>query len=168
MKEARKKGVPVNYLVMASLVSLGYSENDAYIVAFPENLALSPNQNKSIRENIITSSKFKDLLSDSVAAVNLVPTEDEALMDKEKTARLIMQAAMKQPFDSKERIEGLMKYSDLMGYKREDVEGDATENIHFYLPLKCSQCPLLKEHNEGRRKPVRPVEMGALLKKEGV
>gem|GEM_PF-5619585 len=54
-----------------------------------------------------------------------------------------MTTALKLPPDSKERIEGLMKYSDLMGYKKDEVESDNTDTINFFLPLKCDKCPLL-------------------------
>lgn len=80
-----------------------------------------------------------------------------------------MKAAMKQPADSKERIEGLMKYSDLIGYKKNDVDDDSTENIHFYLPIKCHQCPLFSYYNQflkdnGERE-IRPVEMEGIIRK---
>ena len=59
--EAKKLNVTIQYLVMADLMSIGYSENDAYIIAYPENEALSVQQNNSIRNNIVESVKFKKL-----------------------------------------------------------------------------------------------------------
>ena len=129
--EAKKLNVTTQYLVMADLCAIGYSESDAYTIAYPENAALSVQQNNSIRSNIVESAKFKKLLAARSetrreAASVFATVNDEELLGKEQTARLIMQAAMKQPSDSKERIEGLMKYSDLMGYKKDDVDGDET------------------------------------------
>ena len=93
---------------------------------------------------------------------------DDDLLDKRTTAKLILKTALKLPIDSKERIEGLMKYSELMRYKNDDVEGSVTDNIHFFLPMKCSQCPLLKAYNDNKRSngedAVRPDEMGHIIK----
>lgn len=167
-KEAKNKKVPVNYLVMADLMNIGYSEMDAYTIAYPENTILSIGQSNSIRENIVKSSKFRNLLNltGKIASDGLIP--DDELIDKTKTAKLIMSAALRFPSDSKERIEGLMKYSDLMGYKREEAEDDPLDYISFFLPQKCSRCPLLAEYNKAHpRKPVSPVEMEAKTRKEG-
>lgn len=168
-KEAKKLGTTVQYMVMADLVSIGYSEQDAYTIAYPENIALSAAQNKTIRENITASQTFRSLLERRTE--KNVPSEislpDVELMGKEQTARLIMQSAMKQPSDSKERIEGLMKYSDLMGYKKEDA-GDTRDTIMFAFPIKCYQCPLLYSYNEYRKqngeRELRPVEMDRVIR----
>ena len=80
---------------------------------------------------------------------------------------MILAAAKNLPENSKERIEGLMKYSDLMGYKKDDVEGDVTNNISFVFPLKCNQCPLLYSYNdylkENKIQEVKPVEMSRIM-----
>ena len=60
--EAKKLNVTVQYLVMADLMAVGYSENDAYSIAYQENEGLSVQQNNSIRGTIIESVKFKKLL----------------------------------------------------------------------------------------------------------
>lgn len=170
-KVAKKFGAPVNYIVLADLIALGYSESDAYTIAYPENLALSAMQNKRIRENVIESNKFKLVLEarQERHADEHSASTDAELIDKEQTAKLIMKAAMKQPADSKERIEGLMKYSDLMGYKKNDVDDDSTDTIHFYLPIKCHQCPLFSYYNqflkEQGEKEIRPVEMEGIIRK---
>ena len=52
--EAKKLNATVQYLVFADLLSIGYSEDDAYAIAYPENTALSAQQNNSIKK---TSSK---------------------------------------------------------------------------------------------------------------
>ena len=159
--------VPVNYIVMADLISLGYSENDAYTISYPENAALSAQQNRNIREQIVLSEKFKKVLEKKMDESNVSGHGDE-LMGKEQTARLIMQAAMKQPADSKERIEGLMKFSDLMGYKKDEVDADPNDTITFAFPIKCYQCPLLHSYNEFRKengsKEIRPVEMERIIR----
>lgn len=172
-KEANKYKVPVQYLLMADLCALGYTEVDAYNIAYPENSILSLQQNKGIRENILLSAKFKKVAEARYEIINHKQTEkasakDNELMDKRQTAKLIMTAAMKQPADSKERIEGLMKFSDLMGYKKDDVSTGMAENINFFFPLKCNQCPLLYAYNEEMKKQgeqkTQPVEMERVIR----
>ena len=63
-KEAKKLNVTVQYLIFADLCALNYSEEDAYAIAYPENESLSQQQNKSIRDNIVQSAKFKKLFED--------------------------------------------------------------------------------------------------------
>lgn len=168
--EARKLGVSVQHMLLADLMSLGYSEADAYAVAFPENAALSAQQNKAMRAKITSASRFRTLLDERMEkhkGDGVTAIADTELIDKEQTAKMILAAAKKLPGDSKERIEGLMKYSDLMGYKKEDVEGDVTDNISFVFPLKCNQCPLLYSYNNYLREngltELKPVEMNRVL-----
>ena len=96
----------------------------------------------------MASPYFKQLLEQRTSVRKYTDTETiSELKDKRETARLILKAAMAQDPESKERIEGLMKYSDLMGYKKEEV-ADEIDNINFFFPLKCNQCPLLYAYNE--------------------
>ncbi len=172
-KEAKKLGVPVQYMVMADLCLLGYTEADAYAIAYAaDNAMLSAAQSRNVMDGIFRSAKYKKTYAARAAAhsatVRSADGDDEKLLDKIQTARLIMRAAMKQPSDSKERIEGLMKYSDLMGYKRDDVEDPGEDCIHFFLPLKCDMCPLLQAFNESREshsEAIKPVEMGNTISK---
>ena len=149
-KQAKKLGVSESYMVFADLLFLGYSDYDAYTIAFPENAALSAVRNRRIREDTLQSPTFKKLQEQRAEAhKHVTPTlTNTELMDKRETAEHIMRAAMAQPSDSKERIEGLMKYSDLMGYKKEEMAEEAVDNINFFFPLKCNQCPLLYAYNK--------------------
>ena len=171
VKEAKKLNVTIQYLVYADLMSIGYSENDAYIIAYPENTALSAQQNKSIRDTIINSAKFKKLLEDRRTRVKEgiatpVSLEEVELVGSEEVLKEILRSAKQQPVGSKERADLYAKYNDIKK-ECEQVQNDETDNINFMLPLKCSQCPLLyaynyylKEHGE---KEVRPVEMNAIM-----
>jgi hypothetical protein len=53
MKQAKKLGVPENQVLLADLISIGYSETDAFTIAYPENAALSANQKKSIQDSVL-------------------------------------------------------------------------------------------------------------------
>lgn len=167
-KQAKKLGCTEQQIVLADLISIGYSESDAYAIAYPENAALSAHQNRNIREKILSSQKFKSVLEErsEMNGGDCAVATDE-LLDKTQIAQLIMQSALKQPANSKERIEGLMKYSDLMGYKKEDT-GETTDSITFAFPIKCYQCPLLHTYNEFRKKngekELKPVEMDRVIR----
>ena len=115
--EAKKLNVTVQYLVMADLMAVGYSENDAYTIAFPENAALSVQQNNSIRNNILDSAKFKKLfesrrsrVKDGVAAP--VKLEEVELVSTEEVMKEILRSAKQQPVGTKERADLYAKYNE--------------------------------------------------------
>ncbi len=173
--EAKKLSVTVQYLAMADLMSIGYSEQDAYTIAFSENEALAKQQNDSIRKSIVESAKFKKLLDnrkqrvkDGVATP--VELEDIELVSTEEVLKEILRSAKQQPAGSKERADLYAKYNDI---KKENEQGteDETDAINFHFPVKCSQCPLLYAYNEEAKKCkdekgniIRPVEMGRVIK----
>lgn len=171
IREAKKLNVTVQYMIMADLMAVGYSENDAYTVAYPENAALSAQQNNSIRKNIVESVKFKKLLDTRRSRVKEgiatpVSLDEVELVGTEEVLKEILRSAKQQPVGSKERADLYAKYNDIKK-ESEQVETDETDNINFFFPLKCHQCPLLyayndylKEHGEQE---VRPVEMGRIM-----
>lgn len=168
--EAAKLGITQQQLVMADLMCVGYSEEEAYCAVNPDKWHMS--EDRITREAKLETEKpnFKKAYAERIAlhkengiSMDGVLAADE-LLDKRSTAKLILNAALKQPANSKERIEGLMKYSDLMRYKSDEVEGSTTDTIHFFLPMKCGQCPLLKNYNEKAESPIRPDEMGRIIK----
>ena len=167
--KAKKYGASFRDLIMADLVGIGYSESDAYAIAYCDIMPMQVYQVRDAREKILKKAGYKRALAarlEQQKNIEHLPVEGEDdLMDKRKTAKLIMNAAMKQPLDSKERIDGLMKYADIMGYKRDVEESDVTENISFFFPLKCNQCPLLMAYNDAQSKKgeIKPVEMGRII-----
>ena len=169
--EAKKLNVPIQYLVMADLLAIGYSENDAYTIAYPENAALSLQQNASIRNNIIESAKFKKLVENRRSRVKdgiatPVMLDEIELVGTDEVLKEILRSAKQQPIGSKERAELYAKYNDIKK-ESEQVSADETDTINFVLPLKCNQCPLLYAYNDYLKehglKEVRPVEMGRVI-----
>ena len=169
--EAKKLNVTVQYLAMADLMAVGYSENDAYIIAYPENEGLSVQQNNSIRTNIIESVKFKKLLEnrrtrvkDGVAAP--VMLDEVELVGTEEVMKEILRSAKQQPIGSKERADLFAKYNEIKTKNEQGVEDD-TDNINFVFPLKCNQCPLLYSYNEYLKEhgevEIRAVEMNRIM-----
>ena len=170
--EAKKLNVTLAYLVMADLMAIGYSENDAYVIAYPENEALAQQQNNSIRQNIVESAKFKKLLETRRARVKdgiatPISLDEVELVGTEEVLKEILRSAKQQPVGSKERADLYAKYNDIKNESEQGVE-DETDAIEFHFPLKCNQCPLLYSYNEEMKKQhgteIKPVEMGRVIK----
>lgn len=172
LNEAKRLGIKPEWLIAADLITVGYTEDDAFEISHSRiSMTKSALQNDNIKREMLGSPVFRKALETRMEAHRenaAVVGADSELIDKTQTAKLIMKAAMKQPNDSKERIEGLMKYADIMGYKRDDVETGMDESISFFLPLKCDQCPLLKAYNKEQERhggeAIRPVEMSHVIK----
>ncbi len=170
--EAKKLNVTVQYLVMADLMAVGYSENDAYSIAYQENEGLSVQQNNSIRGTIIESVKFKKLLEnrrsrvkDGVATPVLL--DEVELVGTEEVMKEILRSAKQQPVGSKERADLFAKYNEIKTKTEQGVEDD-TDNINFVFPLKCNQCPLLYSYNEYLKEhgdiEIRAIEMNRIMR----
>lgn len=170
--EAKKLNVTIQYLIFADLCAIGYSEKDAYTIAYPENEALSVQQNNSIISNIVESVKFKKLLDNRKQRVKdgsatPVSLDEVELVGTEEVLKEILRSAKQQPVGSKERADLYAKYNDI---KKDNEQGteDETDTINFVFPLKCSQCPLLYAYNEYQKEndktEVRPIEMGRIMK----
>ena len=173
--EAKKLNVTTQYMVMADLMAIGYSEEDAYTIAYPENEAMSVQQNTGVRTNIIESAKFKKLLEARRTRVKEgiatpIQLEEVELVGTEEVLKEILRSAKQQPVGSKERADLYAKYNDIRKENEQGTE-DETDTINFMFPLKCNQCPLLFAYNEEMKKCtdekgdiIRPVEMNRVIK----
>ena len=171
--EAKKLKVSTQYLVFADLCAIGYSEDDAYSISYPENEGLSVQQNNSIRKSIVESSKFKKLLENRLSRVKEgvatpIHLDEVELIGTEEVLKEILRSAKQQPVGSKERADLYAKYNDI---KRENEQEtiEETDSINFALPLKCNQCPLLMTYNdflkEHKLQQVKPVEMDKIMRR---
>ena len=154
-KEAKKYGVPAQSLILADLCSIGYTEAEAYSIAYAENSMLSFQQNQSIRDGITKSGRFKEMLNDRIeklgSRVALPDGEDVELISTEEAAKQVLRVAQSLPERSKERGEMFQKYTELLR-KNSTVDVEPEEDsIRIYLPLKCNDCPLLQEYNEKQK-----------------
>lgn len=171
-KQAKKLGATEQFVIMADLMAIGYSETDAYTIAFPENAALSAQQNRSIRENITTSAKFKKVYDERHSNIRsgvsvTIPLDEMELVGTDEVLKEILRSAKQQPIGSKERADLYAKYNDIK--KESEMSGNNMEDsILFAFPIKCYQCPLLHTYNEFRKengdKEIRPVEMDRIIR----
>lgn len=149
LKEAKKFGVSHQFLIMADLIAIGYSDADAYTIAYPENEALSVQRNNSIRTSITDSIKFKKLLGSRIAQIkngigSVATLDDVELVGTESVLKEILRSARHQPMGSKERADLFAKYNDIRRETEQGVDEDF-EAISFYFPVKCNQCPLMEK-----------------------
>jgi hypothetical protein len=169
--EAKKLGVSVQELVLADLLSIGYSDNDAYAIAYPEDQQLNFSMQQANRKKIMSRVAFMELREKrKISNANILEfsgdTADIDLIDTETTAKEILKIAKRMPDGSKERGEMFMKYADLTR-KNDAATEEAMDAIQFYFPIKCNQCPLFDAYNtfvrqKGGRE-IRPVEMEAII-----
>lgn len=154
-KEAGRYNVPVQTIIMVDLMGIGYTENEAYSIAYSENARLSKQQNISIRENITQAVGFSDILKDRGRVVKAKPSTETHMGDTtpqmskdEVAAQLKVQIDML-PDGSKEKADVLMKYADLFAMKKEEKKGDEEEVIKVWMPLTCDLCPYKKSYAAG-------------------
>ena len=155
-KEAKKYGVAAQSLILADLMSTGYTEAEAYSIAYAENAVLSFQQNQSIREGITKSGRFKEMLSDRIENLRtrlpMSEGEDMELMSTEEAAKQVLKAAQALPKGSKERGEMFVKYTELLR-KNTTVEAEPEEdNIRIYLPLKCMTAHCFKNITRNKKR----------------
>lgn len=142
---AKDNKVPVPTYVMADLVSIGYSPEDAYFVAFGlANGSQTDKANEGILQNLVNSNSFATLVLKRQKAHSIPTTQnvldDGELFSKERVAKEMLHSAMRLKPDDPNRVAALMRYADLMGMKKEEVKTEE-EPTSYYLPLKCGICP---------------------------
>lgn len=156
IKEAKDYNIEPQAVVLADLLAIGYTEAEAYNIAYADNCVFSFEQNQSIRNALTTSQKFKEMAEERKGLIRSkipisIKEEDIELMSTEEAAKQVLMAAKSLPIGSKERGEMFVKYTELL---RKNTSVDAEledESIRVYLPLKCCDCQLYQDHVESRK-----------------
>lgn len=175
-KEAKHYGVKPDWLVMADLRSVGYSDAEAYSIVHHDSYSLSEGNEISLRERIVKTTEFKNLVADrkkllKESKARVADDSDIELISKEQVAKELLRSAFMQPAGSKERGDFLMKYDDITRKNQEiDTKNDDDGGIGIYLPMKCYQCPLFlawkenmeqeTDNNEDSEKDTNDTERG--------
>lgn len=148
---------------MADLMLLGWSEKDAYIIAYsPEMSSNDTFINNRIKAIIRTEAfkKYMDVRSMAVMTTGAdlkkqdAPSDDEQEefkpMSKEDVLRNLQSLlALTPPGDRKGRLEINKSIADLMRYKDEIVEG-TSDSKKYYLPKKCYYCEWYKGRDKDK------------------
>ncbi len=152
-KEAKSLKVSVQEMVLADLLSIGYSEEDAYTIAYPDDAMLNSQAKKSAMSEVINRDKFKQLC-DTRREKNagFLSVENDAenldLISAEDVAKEVLLAAKKQPVGSKERADLMAKYNDIRNENKKEIADPNEDPVQFFFPIACEKCPLLQTYNE--------------------
>lgn len=152
-KEAKGLKVSVQEMVLADLLSIGYSEEDAYTIAYPDDAMLNSQAKKSAMSEVINRDKFKQLC-DTRREKNagFLSVENDAenldLISAEDVAKEVLLAAKKQPVGSKERADLMAKYNDIRNENKKEIADPNEDPVQFFFPIACEKCPLLQTYNE--------------------
>jgi hypothetical protein len=144
-KEARQHNVPVQQLIMADLMSIGYNKSDAYFIAYNPRTYTSQ-AIKTQRDAIAETDAFDDLVQQRTASHRdiSVKTEEVEMITDVEVAKDILTSARKQPVGSKDRADLMAKYYDIT--KKIGMASDGQEIVHVWLPLTCHICPFYKKN----------------------
>lgn len=150
-KEAEKRGMPAETLLMADLMAIGYTENEAYNIAYTSNAILSKKQNVSIRENITSTPDYEALvrerqtiIGERLGVPSATTSGSTEQLSKDEVASQLRRQIELLPDGSKEKADVLMKYADLFSYKKEEPKNEEEDVIRVWVPLTCDICPYKK------------------------
>lgn len=143
-KEARLAKVPVQTLIMADLMAIGYNKSDAYFIAYNPRTYTSP-QIKTLRDSIAETDAFDELVQQRHSAHTGTKgnTDDVEMISDIEVAKDILTSARKQPVGSKDRADLMAKYYDIT--KKIGMAADGQEVVKVWLPLTCHICPFYKD-----------------------
>ena len=147
-QEAKKSKVPVQTLIMADLMAIGYGKADAYNIAYFNNASFSRERNKTIRDSITDTDAFDELVEERSKlniGKGIVGTDDAELMADIDVARDILRSARQLP-DGKERAELMSKFYDIK--KKIGAADDGKDVVRVWLPLTCHICPFYKKETK--------------------
>ena len=147
-QEAKKSKVPVQTLIMADLMAIGYGKADAYNIAYFNNASFSRERNKTIRDSITDTDAFDELVEERSKlniGKSIIGTDDAELMADIDVARDILRSARQLP-DGKERAELMSKFYDIK--KKIGAADDEKDVVRIWLPLTCHICPFYKKETK--------------------
>ncbi len=152
-QEAKKLKCTTAELLFADLLSIGYSDEDAYSIAYPGDNVLKKEIRMANMNDILNKPKFKHLCDARIeknAGFLSVTNEAEELelISPEDVAKEVLLAAKKQPIGSKERADLMAKYNDIRNENKKDIKNPNEDPVQFFFPMACEKCPLLDKYNQ--------------------
>ncbi len=143
-KEASRIGCKENHIIMADLILSGYTESEAFDIAYSERSMTSAKMKIAERESEMRSEGYQRAYEERSAA-HKFSAEAVDLRDKETVAR-DLNSLINQTKDPKLKAELLMKLADLQQMKK-DATGNDEDPVQFFLSIDCERCPLLTAYN---------------------
>lgn len=145
--EAKGYGLPVQSLVLAYLLVCGFTDNEAYEIAYRENETLSKTQNISIRENIVQNPNFKEIVekirekvTGSAGSLPISGSRQSEQLSKDDIATILRRQMDALPDGDKAKTDAAIKYAELYQYKKDDPKDENDYLPHIWLPQACFIC----------------------------
>ena len=156
-RQAKKVGLSPERLAMADLVAVGWSPLDAWVMCVREGLSWDKDALQREAEKLCEKEEFKSRVEStrsmlSSAQVEKFVNERESIKKKDIKKKTSKDALLQDLLAARENVRpGTLDYAkmtmqiaDLTNAKKEEtVKEDTT--IHYFLPLKCSQCSLYNQ-----------------------
>ena len=155
--EAKGMGIPPQSLVMAYLLACGFSDNEAYTIAYSCNEALSKTQNISIREQIVQNPNFQEIVErvrTKITGKGTAPaksSDSAQQLSKEDIATILKRQMDALPDGDKAKTDAAIKYAELYQYKKDDPKDDNEYLPHIWLPMPCFLCQYKQDYDERRK-----------------
>jgi len=148
-KQAKQYDVAPEQVLMADLIALGYTDAEAYNIAYTEREILDIQKNMSHRDGILADRKFRAMLEARIQRVKSGVTIPEKLSEielisREEALKEVLRSARRLPEGSKERGEAFLRYNEQYAKLTEKSEGG--DSVNIYLPLKCIHCQLYADY----------------------
>ena len=171
-REIKKLNVEESMMAFADLMAVGYKDVDAFKLCYPEYMKYPEKQQKTIKDKMLESAKFRKLLAARKSRIEekAIPVELEEvkLIEGDEVAKEILRSAKLCRFGSMERAVLFFSYDEIRQRNNVKPESDDTDNINFFFPLKCNQCPfysIFEKMMNDDGESIRPVEMEAIIRK---
>lgn len=156
--EAKQYGIPAQSLVLAYLLVCGFTESEAYDIAYTCNASFSKAQNINIRDNIVRNPNFQDIVDrlrkkitgDSKTG-KAGPKKTEQL-SKDDIAEILKRQMDALPDGDKAKTDAAIKYAELYQYKKDDPKDDNDYLPHIWLPQPCFLCQYKEEYEKNHNK----------------
>ena len=157
--EIKEYGLSAKELAFVDLVSLGWEVRDAYFTIFNEGLSWQKsylyskiNEIKSKKGAELRATFRKDgikierqLSNTNISDINL----DE--VTKENTLKELVKAKNSFEPGTKEWLDIQKQIIEVTQMKKDEVK-EEDKTVHYYLPLRCSDCPLYIENMSKKKK----------------
>ena len=155
--EAKGFGIPPQSLVMAYLLACGFTDNEAYTIAYSCNEALSKERNISIRESIVQNPNYKDIVERIRGKITGNTTRPAASsggsqqLSKEDIATILKRQMDALPDGDKAKTDAAIKYAELYQYKKDDPKDDNDYLPHIWLPMPCFLCQYKQDYDDRKK-----------------
>lgn len=144
-KEAKKIGCEPNHIILADLILSGYSEAEAYDIAYSENTSLGIKMKIDSRERELSSEGYKRAYEERKKS-RKYSTENVEMRDKTDVVKEI-NMLISQASDVKQKADLLKILADIQQMKKDGTDKEE-DYVQFFFPISCEKCPLFQRYNE--------------------